>query len=917
MASISDILLYFNAVDNVTPVAQQINSQVSGGMQDMNRSTGGLIGTVRELSGVFSGLNGLVMGTFGMFGLTNFKQMTYGLATAREELLSLHRATYGQGEASDEMWDKMDRLTNEGYVQLDDLTQVMSNFKMSTGATVEQADKMAETVNKVGNIAILMGKDSYSTMALMQSAVGGVNGQLNMMRIHLGINKERLESFGWSGKASDVEGYISALNKALEQINTKDLLGSTEGKVISLQKRFRIAGRNIGNAMLPPINAILDAVTQLNAMTNDGLATAVILGTGFMSTFASILPTLSPLISIYDILHRRSQEKINAKKMCDPFYQMNQCVMGTNRLLATNQSRLSMITNPIRRVIVAVKDLVAVPIINFLKQIILNHTAWIRTPIVAFLGRVRSSLRLVNLELVAFGRRTNAKILSPFTGALSTLNGKLGQVKQKLIDFILNYSKLETKLKVMDILGDSWQRDGVDIEDVVSKKNEMGVQALFGGKIDSTAPKGKENIVSSMKNLFGIKGETKAIEQNSKSLVKNNLIKSRGIMSTVRSTLARTLGIGALEGEAVATGVATTGFEGMAVAEEFALGPILLIVLAIAGLILLLNEIGKSLGWWEDWKTMLEAITNGVKRLWSAFINNPNVQATIKGLQGFFGQLGGTIQWVAYQVLQFFGWKDDGREVDIVRMIIDAFGTLGRVMGDIVNVFKNVFGAIYTVTAPIVGAIVWVIRSIICILLGCSPGIVPALQRVNDVFRSIWSGLASFITNPIGTILRILQGLTGNFFNIALRMGQSIWNGLNSVLGGIPQKVWQTFWNMLNNLKQIPQMIWGTAQEIGQQAYNGLDSAVSWATGGLVHLPNANNGQQNARQNARTMGNATKNYNNSRNVRGGHTINIGQGAIQLDARNLTTKESKQIMINALEGLTTYETVHTKKAQGGK
>ena len=31
-------------------------------------------------------------------------------------------------------------------------------------------------------------------------------------------------------------------------------------------------------------------------------------------------------------------------------------------------------------------------------------------------------------------------------------------------------------------------------------------------------------------------------------------------------------------------------------------------------------------------------------------------------------------------------------------------------------------------------------------------------------------------------------------------------------------------------------------------------------------------------------------------------IIIGAGAIQLDARNLTTKESRQIMINALEGL---------------
>ena len=32
------------------------------------------------------------------------------------------------------------------------------------------------------------------------------------------------------------------------------------------------------------------------------------------------------------------------------------------------------------------------------------------------------------------------------------------------------------------------------------------------------------------------------------------------------------------------------------------------------------------------------------------------------------------------------------------------------------------------------------------------------------------------------------------------------------------------------------------------------------------------------------------------------SIMIGEGAVQLDAHNLTTQESRQIMINALEGL---------------
>lgn len=61
----------------------------------------------------------------------------------------------------------------------------------------------------------------------------------------------------------------------------------------------------------------------------------------------------------------------------------------------------------------------------------------------------------------------------------------------------------------------------------------------------------------------------------------------------------------------------------------------------------------------------------------------------------------------------------------------------------------------------------------------------------------------------------------------------------------------------------------------------------------------------NGNVNATTLGrfhlmnsNTPTSTNNNRPV----SISIGEGAIKLDARNLTTKESKQVMINALEGL---------------
>ncbi len=1012
MASFNDILLQFNAIDNVSPVANQIQANVSGGMGTMSSATGGFMGTVRELSGVFQGLNGLVMGTFGMFGLANFKQMTYGYATAREELLGLHRSVYDTTVESDHLWDYMDQLTNEGYVQLDDLTQVMSNFGITTGYSAEKSEEMARIVNKVGNIGILMGKDNYQVMAMMQSAVGGLNGQLQMLRIHLGINKDRLKSMGWSGEASDVEGYIKALDKALETIKTEDLLGSTEGKVISLQKRFRIAGRNIGNYMLPPINMVLDAITKLNAESNDLLATVVILSTGFMSGFASILPTLSPLLSVWDILHRRKNEKKEAEEkaraLCSPFGQMNQCMGASNRILNETTQQIQKVPSPFRTLRNALNDLVKVPVVNFFKNFLSVHTQWIRTPLMGFLTRFRGRLTGLLAPLTSLISKVKGNVFGAFESAVNRLNGVFGKLITKIRQFLLQYGNIRS-LKKFDILTN---RDAeMDVADEMtarlkaSRNNWMGnkgntesheqflrLQALTKGNTDiigketealmlnRTATEG--GILSKIKSIFWTEASTVANTGEGVASVMNAEGTLASASASVTNAGAKVMETGAIEGTTVAT-------EGLAVAEGLVLWQVLLIVGAIVGLIAIMNEIGKQLGWWTDWKTMLDAINTGLKRLWSAFVNNPNVVATINMIKSAFGGVGGIVSDVARAVMQFFGWKDDGTEFDIVRFLIDGFGKIADELGKVVNWFKQVeaqyhifsaignvikavaifigtlvgmhlkalwsglqtivniitsvvnaimwlesefhiFSGIYSAIKPFIDAIVWVISRIYCIIVGCSPGVIPAIERLRDIFLKIFPYIAMALGGPIGIIIGLFTGLFKNinivdkirslgskFFAVARHIAQMLWNGMNSILGGIPRKVWNTFMTMITNLKRIPQMVWGAGVDFMQGIWNGMDSEVSKWTGGAIHLPGATNGQQSAKQNARTMGNVNKNYNSSSRVRGGHTINIGKGAIQLDARNLTTKESKQIMINALEGLTTYETVHTKKATANK
>jgi len=83
-----------------------------------------------------------------------------------------------------------------------------------------------------------------------------------------------------------------------------------------------------------------------------------------------------------------------------------------------------------------------------------------------------------------------------------------------------------------------------------------------------------------------------------------------------------------------------------------------------------------------------------------------------------------------------------------------------------------------------------------------------------------------------------------------------------------------------------------------------LQSSLDNITGKLK-TGDLNKGRFETIQNLRS--NTSRTENNNRPV----SFVFNEGAIQLDSRNLTVKESRQIMINAIEGLTNVESVNIK------
>ena len=935
MATFQDVLIAFEARDNVSAVAQQIQSNI-GGMG------GGIRGTISELGGIFQGINGLIMGTFGMYGLSSFKNMTYGLSVAREEIKGLYDSTIALDENlaaaemahHEDLWTHMDNLTNNGYVSLDQLAQVMNVFRMSTHATGNDLYEMSDTIDMIGNYAIQMGKDENQVMNLMMSAAQGVNGNLDMLRRTFGLTKKDLQRLGWSGQKDDLEGYRKALEAYIgTSADLSNMMNSTQGQVISLQKRFRIAGRNIGNAYKPYIQAVMGAFSQLSAESDDLLIKLIILGTGGLSGFASILPTLSPMIQLYEFLDKRITLVGNSWKTTAWIFKA---------------TKLTPLTTSISWLISLSRSWIGVPLANYLKQLIdISNTpvgqfftglnrgidTFIRSPILskvtgiknAFTGLKQSGVNAVLTKTFS----TSGSLLGKYSNFIQTY----GTLEQKALNATLRqrYYNLaverglvpldRTKQTYLDlvakadryILSQQLETTATTENTVAQEGNILSRIANLLMKQSGAIVTAEDTISEEANTVSKVSNSIATMELSSLLALQTEIMVANAIASGVM-TEAQIENTIALQAEAASAGEAGGMFGFLGAMELTALWPILLIVAALVGLFLIIDQIGKNLGWWDDWGGMIGAVWAGLQRLWSAFINNPDVQEFIQGLHSAFSQVGGVIQEVALAIMKLFGWKDDGSEFDLVRTLIDIFGALGRAISFTVKAFITGISVIWSVVGPGVTLIWNALKTVVCILVGCSPGIVPALQSVWNTFRQVFGGLVGFLTNPIGTIMNLLSGMNGNLFGMARNLGQSLWNGLNSILAGIPQKVLNTFWNMINNLKQIPNQIFNTAQEMGEGIYGGLDNAVAGATGGLIHLPGMGG---NTKSTAQTVGNVNKNYSNVSKKQQGHTFNIGAGAIQLDARNLTTKESKQIMINALEGLTTYETVHTKKQTTGK
>lgn len=238
-----------------------------------------------------------------------------------------------------------------------------------------------------------------------------------------------------------------------------------------------------------------------------------------------------------------------------------------------------------------------------------------------------------------------------------------------------------------------------------------------------------------------------------------NALEGEGAIARVASALGITT-------EAAAADTAAVSFGGLAIAEGAALWPILAIAAAIAALIVIVYEVGKAFGWWDDVGGMLDAISAGVNRLWEAFINNPDVQAFITAMNEAWTALSGAVQPAIDAVLSFFGVNMSGN-FDIVGALIDAIGFAWN-----------------AITAPI-RLVIGLFWQIINVFQSLISGQITLQQAIS----LIWGAITNYWRTILTRLSSLLLSVFGRMVNNAKQKAQAIVTGVITYITTLPAKM--------------------------------------------------------------------------------------------------------------------------------
>lgn len=288
----------------------------------------------------------------------------------------------------------------------------------------------------------------------------------------------------------------------------------------------------------------------------------------------------------------------------------------------------------------------------------------------------------------------------------------------------------------------------------------------------------------------------------------------------------------------------------LAVAGAILANPLTWVVVALVAIAVAIYEVGKAFGWWKDVGTMLEAIKNNIGRLWDAFINHPDVKATIKAIQDAWSDLNESLKpvvdWLKGIWDEIFPESAKGK-VDGTRAVIDAIGAVFesfifrvKLAIDILTIIWDVFNGIQSLLrGDFTGALSFFTDAWNVLLEGLSPIAEFLESTLGPAFESFFATLQGDGGNPVelinqgfltlmetlGPVGEFLLSVFGPAWQLVINVLQIIWNTIGQVIG-----IFQSFLTGQISLSQALSLIWQTILQMYAQILSTIISTVvSWA----------------------------------------------------------------------------------------
>ena len=237
-----------------------------------------------------------------------------------------------------------------------------------------------------------------------------------------------------------------------------------------------------------------------------------------------------------------------------------------------------------------------------------------------------------------------------------------------------------------------------------------------------------------------------------------------------------------------------------------------------AAIVLIIYEIGKAFTWWDNPGEMIDAIWAGIQRLWSAFINHPDVQAIIQALTDAWNWLLPAVTGVVQAIMDFFGINEQGN-FDFVRSLIDALGQAWNAL-----------------TFPI-RAVIGLVQAVINVFNMFSSGQI----TLPGLIMTVWNIITGFIANIFSTIINAAIRFGAQMIQQAVSAARGFVNGIINRIKALPGRVYSALLSVVSRIVSAGQQ-WVSnakqkASDVVNGAYNtlaGLPGKVASALGGVV-----------------------------------------------------------------------------------